>query len=162
MTDHTLSQDHHPTLRHPDRQALGAALQSALVILTDLALLGKHAHWNITGPHFLSLHRELDEMVDAWREAGDAVAERAVALGHPVDGRAALVAQRSELPQMGDGPLRDEEVVAALTGILTDAVAHVRRDMDHADALDVVTGDLLHTVVGTLEQHLWMVRVQAA
>jgi len=33
--------------------------------------------------------------------------------------------------------------------------------MDHADALDVVTGDLLHTVVGTLEQQLWMVRVQA-
>jgi len=161
MTEHILSQDHHPTLRHPDRQAIGAALQSALVVLTDLALAGKHAHWNITGPHFHTLHRQLDEMVDAWRDAGDAVAERAVALGHPVDGRAALVARRSELPQLGDGPLRDHEVVAALTGILTEAVAQLRRDMDHADALDVVTGDLLHTVVGTLEQQLWMVRVQA-
>ena len=161
MTEHILSQDHHPTLRHPDRQAIGAALQSALVVLTDLALAGKHAHWNITGPHFHTLHRQLDEMVDAWRDAGDAVAERAVALGHPGDGRAALVARRSELPQLGDGPLRDHEVVAALTGILTEAVAQLRRDMDHADALDVVTGDLLHTVVGTLEQQLWMVRVQA-
>jgi starvation-inducible DNA-binding protein len=161
MTEHTLSQDHHPTLRHPDRQAIGAALQSALVVLTDLALAGKHAHWNVTGPHFHTLHRQLDEMVDAWRDAGDAVAERAVALGHPVDCRAALVAQRSELPQLGDGPLRDHEVVTALTAILTEAVAQLRRDMDHADALDVVTGDLLHTVVGTLEQQLWMVRVQA-
>jgi DNA-binding ferritin-like protein len=43
-------------------------------------------------------------MVDAWRDAGDGVAERAVALGHPVDGRAGSVAQRSELPQVGDGP----------------------------------------------------------
>src|SRR3954453_4814650 len=127
MTEHTLSQDHHPTLRHPERQAIGAALQSALVVLTDLALAGKHAHWNITGPHFLALHRQLDELVDAWREAADSVAERAVALG----------------------------------GILTEAVGQLRRDMDHADTLDVVTGDLLHTVVGTLEEQLWMVRVQA-
>jgi len=162
MTEHTLSQDHHPTLRHPERQAIGAALQSALVVLTDLALAGKHAHWNITGPHFLALHRQLDELVDAWREAADTVAERAVALGHPVDGRAGFVAQRSKLPQLGDGPLRDHELVAALTGILTEAVAQLRRDMDHADTLDVVTGDLLHTVVGTLEEQLWMVRVQAA
>src|SRR3954453_9703811 len=83
MTEHTLSQDHHPTLRHPERQAIGAALQSALVVLTDLALAGKHAHWNITGPHFLALHRQLDQLVDAWREAADSVAERAVALGRP-------------------------------------------------------------------------------
>jgi starvation-inducible DNA-binding protein len=162
MTEHTLSQDHHPTLRHPERQAIGAALQSALVVLTDLALAGKHAHWNVTGPHFRALHLQLDELVDAWRDAADRVAERAVALGHPVDGRAGFVAQRSQLPQLGDGPLRDHDVVDALTAILTDAVARLRNDMDHADALDVVTGDLLHSVVATLEEHLWTVRVQAA
>jgi starvation-inducible DNA-binding protein len=161
MTEHTLSQDHHPTLRHPDRQAIGAALQSALVVLTDLTLTGKHAHWNVTGPHFRTLHLQLDEMVEAWRDAADSVAERAVALGHPIDGRAGFVAQRSELPALGDGPLRDHHLVTALTRILTEAVERMRRDMDHADTLDVVTGDLLHAIVGTLEQQLWMIRVQA-
>ena len=86
MSTHQLSQDHHPTLRHPDREALGAELQTTLTVLIDLSLLGKQAHWNVVGPNFRALHLHLDEMIDAWREAADAVAERAVALGHAPDG----------------------------------------------------------------------------
>jgi starvation-inducible DNA-binding protein len=44
MTQHTISTDHHPTLRHVDREAIGIELQGILEILTDLALTGKHAH----------------------------------------------------------------------------------------------------------------------
>src|SRR3954466_631708 len=88
---HALSQDHHPTLRHEDREAVGNELQRVLVTLIDLSLIGKQAHWNVVGPHFRSLHLQLDEMIDAWREAADVVGERAVALGHAPDGRAATV-----------------------------------------------------------------------
>ena len=77
-----ISQDHHPTLRHEDREAIGAELQGVLVTLIDLSLLGKQAHWNIVGPNFRALHLQLDELIDAWRLASDAVAERAVALGY--------------------------------------------------------------------------------
>ncbi len=78
----TLSTDHHPTLRHVDREAIGVELQAVLAILTDLALTGKHAHWNVAGP-------ELPGAAPAPGRAGrtrgatqaDTVAERAVALG---------------------------------------------------------------------------------
>ena len=106
---HTISTDHHPTLRHVDRQAIGDELQHILVVLVDLSLLGKQAHWNVTGPHFRSLHLHLDEMVDAWREDADRVAERAVALGVAPDGRAGTVAARSPLTPLPDDQIADRD-----------------------------------------------------
>jgi starvation-inducible DNA-binding protein len=162
LSKHHLSQDHHPTLRHPDREAVGTALQATLTVLIDLSLLGKQAHWNVVGPNFRPLHLHLDEMIDAWRDAADAVAERAVALGHPPDGRAATIAGRSELSTLPEGPLADREVVASFTRLLTDAVGTIRDRMDRIEDVDTVSADLLHGVVAGLEENLWMVRVQAA
>jgi starvation-inducible DNA-binding protein len=64
-----------------ERRAGAAQLQGALVDLLDLTLIGKHAHWNVEGRLFRSVHRELDELVDAWRRLADEVAERAVTIG---------------------------------------------------------------------------------
>ena len=161
MSTHELSQDHHPTLRHADREALGAELQGVLTVLIDLSLLGKQAHWNVIGPNFRPLHLQLDEMIDAWRSASDAVAERAVTLGHAPDGRAATVAARSELATLPEGPLADRDVVASFTRLLTDAVGAIRNRMDRIEDVDTVTADLLHGVVAGLEENLWMIRVQA-
>jgi len=161
VSTHELSQDHHPTLRHADREALGAELQGVLTVLIDLSLLGKQAHWNVIGPNFRPLHLQLDEMIDAWRSASDAVAERAVTLGHAPDGRAATVAARSELATLPEGPLADRDVVASFTRLLTDAVGAIRNRMDRIEDVDTVTADLLHGVVAGLEENLWMIRVQA-
>jgi starvation-inducible DNA-binding protein len=162
VTDHTISQDHHPTLRHVEREAIGIELQKVLVALTDLALSGKQAHWNVVGPRFRSLHLELDEMVAAWRVAADTVAERAVALGHAPDGRVGTVAERTILPALPDGPLQDTAVVTLLTRLLTEAVGLIRECMDRLEDVDAVTADVLHGVVAELEEQLWMTRVQAA
>ena len=126
MPGSIISQDHHPTLRHEDREAIGAELQGVLVTLIDLSLLGKQAHWNIVGRNFRALHLQLDELIDAWRLASDAVAERAVALGYQPDGRSATVAERSELEPLPEGQLLDSDVVAAFTRLLTDAIGSIR------------------------------------
>ena len=107
----TLSTDHHPTLRHADREAIGIELQAVLAVLTDLALTGKHAHWNVQGPNFRALHLHLDELVEQWRDAGDAVAERAVALGRAPDGRAHTIAVQTPLPDLDAGPQLDRELL---------------------------------------------------
>jgi hypothetical protein len=91
---HTVNQNHHHTLRDTDRQEINNELQQALVALIDLSLIGKHGHWNVVGPNFRSLHMELDELIDAWRDAADAVGERIAALGGFPDGRAQTVAWR--------------------------------------------------------------------
>lgn len=162
MPTHTISQDHHPTLRHADREAIGAELQDILVALIDLSLAGKQAHWNIVGPQFRSLHLQLDELIDFWRDAADSVAERAVALGYQPDGRAGTVASRTQLEPLPAGVLRDREVVIAFTRLLTDAIGLIRERMDRLEDVDAVTADLLHGVVAKLKESLWMIRVQAA
>jgi starvation-inducible DNA-binding protein len=149
-------------LPEADRRATGGALQDALVDLIGLSLIAKQAHWNVIGPHFRSLHLQLDELVDAWRAAADAVAERAVALGHAPDGRAATVASRSGLAPLPEAPIADRDVVAAFTRLLTEAVGAIRDRMDTIEDVDTVTADLLHGVVAGLEENLWMIRVQAA
>jgi starvation-inducible DNA-binding protein len=158
----TLSQDHHPTLRHNEREAIGAELQDVLIELLDLALLGKQAHWNIVGPHFRPLHLQLDEYVEAWRLASDAVAERAVALGHSVDGQSRTVAARTQLAPLPEGPIQDADVVREVSERLVDAIGRIRTRMDRLEDVDTVTADILHGVVAGLEENLWMLRVQAA
>jgi starvation-inducible DNA-binding protein len=69
-----------------ERQALAVELQGTLVDLLDLTLIGKHAHWNVEGRLFRSVHHELDDFVDAWRILSDDVAERAVTIGASPDG----------------------------------------------------------------------------
>jgi starvation-inducible DNA-binding protein len=160
VTAELIVQDVHPTLRHEERQALGADLQGMLVDLTDLALIGKQLHWNIEGPHFRSLHLQLDELIDVWRESGDRVAERAVALGVAPDGRVQTVAGASELPPPPAGPLPTHEALAYLTQRLVEVITRARKRMEQTAEYDDVTNDLLIEVVGQLEQQHWMISVQ--
>ncbi|HSZ68722.1 MAG TPA: DNA starvation/stationary phase protection protein [Solirubrobacteraceae bacterium] len=160
MTAELIVQDVHPTLRHEERQALGTDLQGMLVDLTDLALIGKQLHWNIQGPHFRSLHLQLDELIDVWRELGDRVAERAVALGVAPDGRAQTIAADSEFSPPPAGPLPTGDAVAYLAQRLVEVITRARTRMEQTAEYDDVTNDLLIEVVGQLEQQHWMVRVQ--
>jgi starvation-inducible DNA-binding protein len=152
---------HSHTMPHDiDQEAVALELQRVVVTLIDLSLIGKHAHWNVVGPNFRSLHLQLDELVDAWRDAADTVGERIAALGGFPDGRAETVAAGSELLTLTEGPQPDRALVASLAAILTDAVNLVRTRMNRIEDLDPVTADLLHAVVATLEEQLWMIRAQ--
>jgi starvation-inducible DNA-binding protein len=151
----------YPTPHDIDRETVGIELQRVLVTLIDLSLIGKHAHWNVVGPGFRSLHLELDELIDAWRGAADAVGERIAALGGFPDGRAETVAAHRELPTLTEGPQPDRALVSSLTAILAVAVRLIRARMYCIEDLDPVTADLVHSVVATLEEQLWMIRAQA-
>jgi len=148
--------DHHPTLRHEERDAVGAALQAALVDLTDLALAGKQLHWNVTGRSFRSLHLQLDELVELARDASDDVAERARALGWSPDGRRGTIAAGSSLPEVQEGILTDTQTVGLTVDALTATIATVRAAMDHAAEYDAVSEDLLHQIAQDLEKQAWM------
>jgi starvation-inducible DNA-binding protein len=89
------------------------------------------------------------------------VAERAVALGYPPDGRSQAVAERSEIEVLPAGPIADAEVIAALTERLTEVIGRTRGHMDSLEDVDAVTADLLHGIVMALEKQAWMIRVQA-
>jgi starvation-inducible DNA-binding protein len=143
-------------LNDSDRQATGAILQSTLVDLIDLSLIGKQAHWNVVGPHFRSVHLHLDELVTMARQYVDDVAERANAIGVSPNGKARTVMETSGLPDFPSGWVSDDDTIAAITRTLAELSARLRTRIDEADKPDLVTQDLLIEIAREVEKQHWM------
>jgi starvation-inducible DNA-binding protein len=153
-------QGHLPRLGEHERVEVGNTLQAQLVELVDLSLLGKQLHWSVVGPHFRSLHLQLDELIDSWRELGDTVAERAIAIGTAVDGQARTVAADSPLAGVEPGAIEDVTLVRLLAERLAETAERTRERAERVSELDPATEDLLIEVIRALEEQLWMVRAQ--
>src|SRR3954447_18158518 len=116
----TASPAHLPPLGAHVRETVAGELQATLVELIDLSLIGKQLHWSVVGPHFRSLHLQLDELVDSWRDLGDTVAERAIAIGTAVDGQARAIAADSPLARVEPGAIEDRVLVRELAARLSE------------------------------------------
>ena len=143
-----------------EREGAGQELQATLHELVDLSLIGKQLHWAVVGPLFRSLHLQLDELVDTWRELSDTVAERAVALGFVPDGQAKAVAAGSQLVAVAPTALEDHVVVRELTHRIAEVSEQVRDRMNRLGDADLVSQDVLIEVVRKLEEQQWMLRAQ--
>ena len=139
---------------------IGKQLQLTLVELIALSLAGKQLHWSIYGRQFLTVQRQLDQLVDQWRELEDLVAERAAAIGLPLDGSAAAVIELCDLRPLHPGFSEVEGAVERLCAQLADVAARVRRRIRVVDALDEVSHAVLVDVVRRIEEQLWMMRAQ--
>jgi starvation-inducible DNA-binding protein len=139
---------------------LAGALQSVLVELLELQAQAKQAHWNVVGPHFRSIHLELDEIVDAAREHSDTVAERMRALDAVPDGRTRTIANTTRLPSFPEGEVSVERAVAVVAERIIAVVNVIRGVHDDVDAQDPTSADILHTVLEALEKQRWMLASQ--
>jgi starvation-inducible DNA-binding protein len=137
---------------------LADSLQRVLADLIELQLQGKQAHWNVVGKNFRDLHLQLDEVVDAAREASDTIAERMRALDVVADGRSDTIAATTSLPQFPADEQDTAEVVDLITTRVYGAVGTIRTVHDAVDAEDPSTSDLLHAIIDTLEKLAWMIK----
>ena len=137
---------------------LTAHLQRVLVDLIELHIQGKQAHWNVVGTNFRDLHLQLDEVVDAAREASDTIAERMRALDAVPDGRSDTVAATTSLPQFPADEVNTGDVVDLVTARTYATVDTIRDVHDAVDAVDPSTSDLLHEVIDSLEKLAWMIK----
>ena len=152
---------HLPALAEPhEREAIGRELQATLHDLVNLTLIGKQLHWAVVGLLFRPLHLQLDELVDAWRELADTVAERAVALGYVPDGQARAVAAGSALKPVPQASIEDHAVVWELTDRIARVSELARERMDRLAEPDAASQDVLIEVVRKLEEQQWMLRAQ--
>jgi starvation-inducible DNA-binding protein len=150
------------TLSDEARATTAAALQATLVDLVDLSLVAKQAHWNLVGRQFHDVHLHLDELVDTARKYSDDVAERMAAIGVSPDGRAPTVAEKSAVPAIDGGWVRDRDVIAKIFESVDVVVRNLRPRLDETEKSDLVTQDLLIEVVGQLEEARWMWQAQNA
>jgi starvation-inducible DNA-binding protein len=137
---------------------LSAHLQRVLVDLIELHIQGKQAHWNVIGANFRDLHVQLDEVVDAAREASDTIAERMRALDAVPDGRSDTVAATTTLPQFPAYEQNTADVVDLITTRVYATVDTLRAVHDDVDAEDPSTADLLHQIIDSLEKLAWMIK----
>ncbi|MFE9626156.1 Dps family protein [Streptomyces sp. NPDC006527] len=148
-------------LSDADQKTVSEALQGALVDLIDLSLVAKQVHWNVVGPRFLTVHLQLDEVVDTARTHSDTVAERASALGVPPDGRAATVAAGSGIDPVARGWVEDTEAVRTLVAALSAVITRMRERVAATGDADPVTQDIpFIQITAALEKHHWMFQAE--
>ena len=137
-----------------------ADLQSTLVELIDLALLGKQAHWSVVGEHFRSVHLELDEIVDLARLSYDRVAERIATLGVAPDGRAETVSTPSELAPFPEGFVPATETVQRVAQAMDTVSLRMKERIVAIGDDDPVSQDILIGITDEVEKAAWMLRSQ--
>ena len=141
-------------------KTLSANLQKVLVDFIALELVGKHAHWNIVGPNFRDLHLDLDEVVGIAREGADEVAERMRALHASPDGRPAVVAASTTLPESPQGEVLTHDAIKVITASIEAVTGTMREVHDQIDEEDPTSADILHGFIQQLEQQAWFISAE--
>jgi len=140
--------------------ALSSNLQLVLADLVELHLQGKQAHWNIVGSNFRDLHLQLDEIVDAARDASDTIAERMRALHAVPDGRSETVSALTSLPRLPAGVIDTRTAIDLVTSRLVAVATRVRAVHDEVDDEDPTSADLLHQVIESVEKFAWLLSAE--
>ncbi|HCG54693.1 MULTISPECIES: DNA starvation/stationary phase protection protein [Brevibacterium] len=140
--------------------SLAKNLQTVLVDFIALQLVGKQAHWNVVGPNFRDLHLNLDEVVSIAREGADTIAERMRALHATADGRPAVVAEQTALPEFPAGEVHTHDAIDLAVRAVETTVATMRGVHDEVDEVDPTTADIFHDFIGQLEQQAWFLSAE--
>ena len=149
----------HIGISEKDRSAISEGLARLLADTYTLYLTTHNFHWNVTGPHFNSLHAMfMTQYTELWNST-DVIAERIRALGHYAPGSYAEFSKIATVPDVPQTPPKAMEMVRILvTG--HEAVARTARGVfPLADkANDEPTADLLTQRLTVHEQTAWMLR----
>lgn len=136
-----------------------AILNAQVSDAIDLALMTKHAHWNLKGPQFISVHKMLDGFRTEIDGHVDTMAERAVQLGGVALGTTQMVARDSRLKPYPVTLVSVEDHIAALEQRYGDVANSLRAATDAADgAADKGTADIFIAASRTLDKALWFLQ----
>lgn len=133
---------------------LGQRLADAI----DLQSQCKQAHWNVKGPHFMSLHLLFDQVNEAVEGYVDTIAERIVQLGGVAEGTVRVVAARSTLIDYPLALSSGHEHISAFSDSLAQFGRTVRVGIEEmTDLKDAGSADILTEVSRGIDQWLWFV-----
>lgn len=147
-----------PGMDAEDSHRITDILQVRLHALNDLHLTLKHAHWNVVGPEFISVHEMLDPQVDEVRAWADLVAERIATMGASPKGTpGSIVTGRT----WEDYPVNRGSTLAhisALNDVYTGVIEDFRNAIAETGKADPMTEDILVEVTRGLELFQWFLR----
>ncbi|MFP5476741.1 MAG: Dps family protein [Gammaproteobacteria bacterium] len=142
-----------------DRAAIAEGLSRVLADTYTLYLTTHNFHWNVTGPHFNSLHAMfMAQYTELWN-ATDVIAERIRALGHYAPGSYAEFSKIATVPDVPLQPPRAMEMVRILVKG-HETVSRIAREFIPVaeEAGDDPTADMLTARCTVHDQTAWMLR----
>ena len=141
-----------------DRKAIAEGLGKVLADTYTLYLKTHNFHWNVTGPHFASLHNLFEEQYTELAAAVDEVAERIRMLGQPAPGTYKAFAERTSLTEEERVPSW-EKMIEQLVADNEATARTIRSVFPTAEAgNDEATLDLLTERLAAHEKAAWMLR----
>jgi starvation-inducible DNA-binding protein len=144
-------------LPEKSRRKLVDLMNARLADAIDLKLSAKHAHWNVKGPHFISLHELFDGLAGALDAPIDEMAERITALGGTADGTIGMVARRTSLDPYPAEIVAGSSHVEALAAAVAAFGSGVRKAIGQAGKLgDEGTADLFTGLAQEVDKRLWL------
>jgi starvation-inducible DNA-binding protein len=145
-------------IKQKDREQVAALLQQALTDTYALRLKAQNYHWNITGPHFGSLHALFEVHYDEMAVAVDEMAERIRALGVKAEGGIKVYAKKTKIDD-GNAAADWETMVKDLVKGHETVIDSVRAVLPAAEAAgDEVTVDMMVGRLTAHEKAAWMLR----
>jgi starvation-inducible DNA-binding protein len=147
-----------PGLPEADAQRVVALLQDRLNATTDLHLTLKHVHWNVVGPHFISVHEMIDPQVDAVRGFSDDLAERIATLGGSPVGTPGKLVEARNWDEYSLGRDTTQAHLGALDLVYAGVITSYREQIKELDDLDLVTQDMFIAQTEQLELFHWFIR----
>jgi len=140
-----------------------SVVKMLLPLLADEYVLGtktRHAHWNVSGPHFSHLHRFFQEQYQLLDEQIDDVAERIRQLGSFAPATLADFAKTTRLKEHPGREYSAQEFVLELSADHESVIRQLREDVGRLGNLgDVGTEDFVIGLIRAHEKMAWMLRV---
>ena len=141
------------------RKQVALALSGFLASTYALYQKSLFYHWNVTGGHFVSLHKLFEEHYQELHSAGDVVAERIRALGHFAPGTLSEFAKLSSIEEDDKLPDSERKMIANLLNDHETCSKEARSVHKIASkAEDEVTVDLMVQRMAFHDKAAWMLR----
>ena len=142
-----------------DRTAIAEGLSRVLADTYTLYLTTHNFHWNVTGPHFRSLHIMFEEEYTELWGATDIIAERIRALGHYAPGSYAEFSRIATVPDVPPTPPKAMEMIRILVQG-HETVSRIAREFIPVaeEAGDDPTADMLTDRCAMHDGTAWMLR----
>ncbi len=141
-----------------DRKKIAKGLSALLADSYTLYLMTHNFHWNVTGPHFNSLHNMfMGQYTEQWN-ALDIIAERIRALGFPAPGTYKEFVKLASIQEV-EGVPKATDMIRHLVTAQEAAARTARKLFPIVDAAnDQPTADVLTQRIDIHEKTAWMLR----
>lgn len=145
--------------RSNQSKAMAEALAHVLANTYTLYLKTHNYHWNVTGPHFGTLHALFEQQYTELAAAVDTIAERIRAVGHITPGSYSAFGKLSEIDEAPDTPPKAMDMVRDLAADNETLVRLAEQANEVAkDTGDDASGDMMIERMQVHAKSAWMLR----